>query len=427
LKLIADKRAITKMHAAIIIAIIVIAAFVGIGAYYYSTNNSSTKEIVIGCPLPLSGGQAASGIDMQNGFALAEQDINAAGGIQNLGGEKIKFVFADTQSDATVSLTATQRIISTDNPVMMTGYYNGPPTMSAIQATEPAKIPLLMPLLTTVSLTTSNYSYVFRNAMRADKSGPLLLDSLIAMGQQYGTPIKTIALLSENDFSIQNFTRTEAVAKGLQVVYYGLFAPGTTDFSTIAQQIKAAKPDAVLAFSVMPESTLIAQAFKEFQVDAVCYAGFGGFLEPSFISTLGNASQYYLAISGWMRDQNVPGLADIVNRYEAKYNMLMNEHAGQSYTSAWIIKDVLELSAQLHPNDPLSGDSIRDAFLKIDITSGPATYAAGGNVQFSTNGDNIHGSEVIMQIINGTQHTVWPLSKASATAVWPMPSWENRP
>lgn len=420
------KRAVTKIQAVIIIAIIAIASLATIGLYYYATSPSS-KEIIIGCPLPLSGGQAASGIDMQNAFILAEQDINAAGGIQNLGGAKLKFVYADTQSDATVSLTETQRLINTYNITIMTGYYNGPPTMSAIQATEPDKIPLLMPLLTTVSLTTSGYKYVFRNAMRADKSGPFLIDSLIAIGQQYGTPIKTIAILGENDYSIPNFTRTEAIAKGIQVVSYDLFAPGTTDFSVSAQKIKAAKPDAVLAYSTMPESPLIARALKQFQVDAVCYAGFGGFLEPDFISTLGNTSEYYLAISGWMRDQSTTGLADIVNRYEAKYSMLMNEHAGQSYTSAWIIKDVLELSAQLHPNNPLDGDSIRDAFLQIDITSGPATYSAGGNVKFAENGDNIYGSEVIMQIINGTQHTVWPLSKASTTPVWPMPPWANRP
>jgi len=343
-----DKRAVTKVQTIIIVAVIAIALIAGAGAYYFTTRTSA-EEIIIGVPLPLTGGQAASGIDMRNGFELAMQDINAAGGIENLGGAKIKFVFADTQSDATVSLTETQRIIDTYNPVLMTGYYNGPPTMSAVQVTEPAKIPLLMPLLTTKSLTTSGYQYVFRNAMRADLSGPFLLDSLIAIGQEYGTPINKIAILSENDFSIQNYTRTEALAKGLEVVYFDVFAPGTTDFSSIAQRIKAADPDAVLAFSVMPESPLIARALKQFQVDAVCYAGFGGFLEPDFINTLGNTSEYYLAISGWMRDQSTPGLADIVSRYEAKYNMLMNEHAGQCYTSAWVIKEVLELSAQLHP------------------------------------------------------------------------------
>jgi len=419
-----NRRAITKIQAVVIVAVVVI-ALVAATAYYF-VNVSSAKEIVIGCPVPLSGGQAASGIDMQNGFELAVQDINAAGGIKNLGGAKLKFIFADTQSDATVSLTETQRIVNTYKPVMMTGYYNGPPTMSAVQTTEPNKIPLLMPLLTTKSLTTSGYQYVFRNAMRADKSGPFLLDCLIAMGQHYGTPINKIAILSENDFSIQNYTRTEAEAKGVEVVYFDVFAPGTTDFSIVAQRIKAAEPDAVLAFSVMPESPLIARALKQFQVDAVCYAGFGGFLEPDFITQLGDTSEYYLAISGWMGDQNKTGLADIVNRYEARYSMLMNEHAGQSYTSAWIIKEVLELSAQLHPNNPLDGDSIRDAFLQIDITSGPATYSAGGNVKFAENGDNIYGSEVIMQIINGTQHTVWPLNSASKAPVWPMPSWESR-
>jgi branched-chain amino acid transport system substrate-binding protein len=99
----------------------------------------------------------------------------------------------------------------------------------------------------------------------------------------------------------------------------------------------------------------------------------------------------------------------------------MNEHAGMSYAGVWILKEVLELSGTMHPDNPLDADSIRDAFLKIHITSGLGAMTPAGEVKFNAQGDNIYATQVFMQIMNGTQYTVWPFNVAAADPVWPRP------
>ena len=128
----------------------------------------------------------------------------------------------------------------------------------------------------------------------------------------------------------------------------------------------------------------------------------------------------------WQRDLKIEGLAEVVERYEEEYGIFMNEHAGLSYAATWLIKEVLELSSSLHPDDPLDSDSIREAFLTIDISSGPAVMTAGGRAKFNEKGDNIYGTHVYLQILDGTQQTVWPFDRASTDAIWPMPPWNER-
>lgn len=425
------RKAVTKIQAAIIIALVAVASMIA-GGLYYSTTVSTSKEIVIGAPVPVSGSLAATGIDIKNGYELAQDDINAAGGIKNLGGAKVKFIFADTQSDTTVSASETERLIETYHPVIMTGYYSTATTLAAIPITERNKVPILGPLQQGVKLTTSGYKYFFRNAFRADKTGFIGIDNLMAMVQHFGIPVKTVALIGTNDAALMdviNSTRQAAKDAGLQIVFDETYPPGVTDVSSLVIKLKAAKPDVIIPMSFITESLLLARTLKEYQVDAIAYfavAG-GGILEPDFIKMLGNTSEYYIAGSAWMRDLTKPGLADLVKRYETKYGILMNEHAGQAYSCGWIMKEVIELSATLHPDNPLDGDSIRDAFLKIDITSGPAVLGAADRVKFNENGDNMYPAFVYLQILNGTQHTVWPLNLASAAAVWPQPAWAERP
>jgi branched-chain amino acid transport system substrate-binding protein len=313
----------------------------------------------------------------------------------------------------------------------MTGYYSTTDTLAAIPATERAQIPLLAPVAQGTALTTSGYQYVFCNAIQANKTGIVGIETLMAMAKQFGTPIHKIAVLGTDDPALLNdlnSTVAEANALGLQVVFYQTYPTGVKDVSNLVAELKAAQPDAVILLSFTAEAILAAQTLAEEKVDAITYfapAGTGT-MDPHFISTIGNESNYYIGGAGFMPDLNIPGLSDVVNRYETQYHEYMDEVAGQSYVSAWIIADVLELSAQLHPTDPLNGNSIRDAFLNVNITSGPATYNAAGHVQFNQDGENKYATLIYEQIQNGTQYTVWPLNLASKTAVWPLPKWESR-
>lgn len=423
-----SKEAITKIQAAAII-VVVIAASMAAYLYYYFTT-SAPEEIIIGAPLPFSGAMATIGESCRRGHDLAVEDINAAGGIESLGGAKIKIVYADIKTDPTVTATETERLITTYNPVAILGAYASSLTYVATQISENHKVPFLAPMAQADDITERGFNYTFRQAIRASKVGAKAIDMILNMSQQFGTPVETIAIVYENTLWGQTSSqgaRTHAPELGFTVVLDETYSQGSSDLSPLVNRLKEANPDVVVLASYLNDAILMANTFHELDFNAMAYVAMGGgYLEPDFINSAGENSEYFFAGSGWQRDLDIPGMADVVDRYEERFGVFMNEHAGLCYAATWLMKEVLELSGSLHPDNPLDPDSIRDAFLKIDISSGPAVMTAGGRAKFSEKGDNIYGTHVYLQVLNATQRTVWPFEFASTEAVWPTPTWSER-
>ncbi len=423
-----SKRAVTKIQGAVIVALIAVAS-IAAGWYYY-TMTAATEEIIIGAPLPFSGAMATIGVSCQRGHDLAVEDINAAGGIESLGGAKIKIVYADIKTDPTVTTSETERLITTHNPVAILGAYASSLTYVATEVSERHKVPFLAPMAQADAITDRGFNYTFRQAIRASSVGARAIDMIVEMAQHYETPIETVAIVYEN--TLWGQTGAEAARKrapevGFTIVYDEAYSQGSSDLSPVVTQLKAAQPDVVVLASYLNDAILMANTFQEFEFNAMGYVAMGGgYLEPDFINSAGENSEYFFAGSGWQRDLSITGMADVVERYEAKHGIFMNEHAGLCYAATWLIKEVLELSGSLHPDNPLDPDSIRDAFLNIDISSGPAVMTAGGRAKFNEKGDNIYGTHVYLQVLNGTQRTVWPFDRGSAEAVWPAPLWSER-
>ncbi len=423
-----SKKAITKIQTIAIIVVVAAASIVA-GLYYYFTI-TAPEEIIIGAPLPFSGAMATIGESCRRGHDLAVEDINAAGGIESLGGAKIKIVYADIKTDPTVTATETERLITTYNPVAILGAYASSLTYVATQTSESHKVPFLAPMAQADDITERGFKYTFRQAIRASKVGAKAIDLILNMSEHYETPVETVAIVYENTLWGQTSSgaaRDHASELGFTIVLDEAYSQGSSDLSPVVTRLKDANPDVVVLASYLNDAILMANTFHELDFNAMGYVAMGGgYLEPDFINSAGDNSEYFFAGSGWQRDLNIPGMEDVVNRYEEKYGVFMNEHAGLCYAATWLMKEVLELSGSLHPDDPLNHDSIRDAFLKIDISSGPAVMTAGGRAKFNEKGDNIYGAHVYLQVLNGTQRTVWPFDFASAEAVWPAPTWSER-
>jgi branched-chain amino acid transport system substrate-binding protein len=423
-----SRRGITKIQAIMLVALIIVPS--AAVYWYYQSIQAASKEIVIGAPLPLSGAMATIGLSCQRGHDLAVEDINAAGGIKSLGGAKIKIIYGDIKSDQTVAMSETERLIATYHPAAILGAYGSSLTYVATEASERNKVPFLAPMAQADAITDRGFKYVFRQAIRASSVGAKAIDMIVEMSQHFGTPVKTIAIVYEN--TLWGQTSSEAARKhapevGFTIVYDEAYSQGSSDLSPVVTKLKAANPDVVVLASYLNDAILMARTFHELDFNALGYVAMGGgYLEPDFIKSAGKDSEYFFAGSGWQRDLNIPGMADVVRRYEEKYGIFMNEHAGLCYAATWLIKEVLELSATLHPDKPLDADSIREAFLKIDISSGPAVMTAGGRAKFNEKGDNIYGTHVYLQVLGGAQHTVWPFDRASTDPVWPAPAWSER-
>jgi len=69
------------------------------------------KEILIGSVHPITGPTAYDGLSIADGFLLAIEHKNAAGGIKSLGGAKMKVILLDTESKLKAGESATEKLI----------------------------------------------------------------------------------------------------------------------------------------------------------------------------------------------------------------------------------------------------------------------------------------------------------------------------
>src|SRR5246127_1651877 len=88
----------------------------------------SSEPIMIGVSGPLTGPNAQYGTQWKQGFDLALDEIEAAGGIN---GRKLVYTFEDSQSDPRQSVAIAQKFVSDLKIVMELGDFSSPASMAA--------------------------------------------------------------------------------------------------------------------------------------------------------------------------------------------------------------------------------------------------------------------------------------------------------
>jgi branched-chain amino acid transport system substrate-binding protein len=86
-----------KIVSLLLTAVMVLTLGAGCGGQ--GGGSEDAKEIKMGTILPLSGSQAPLGKIGQQARDMAIEEINAAGGIESMGGAKIKMVYADSKQN----------------------------------------------------------------------------------------------------------------------------------------------------------------------------------------------------------------------------------------------------------------------------------------------------------------------------------------
>ena len=147
-------------------------------------------DLKLGVAEALSGGAAQYGASIRNGFQLAADEINAAGGIN---GNKVVLVIEDEQGKKEEAINVFKKLIFKDNVLMVFG-----PTLSnSAQAADPiaqAAKTVVFGTSNTADGITSIGNYVFRNSVTEADVLPATISTVKAK-----TGLKNVAVLYGND------------------------------------------------------------------------------------------------------------------------------------------------------------------------------------------------------------------------------------
>ena len=326
-------------------------------------------EIKIGVAEALSGGAAQYGVSIRNGFALAADAINAAGGIN---GDKIVLVVEDEQGKKEEAINAFKKLVFQDKVLMLFG-----PTLSnSAQAADPiaqASKVVVFGTSNTADGITSIGNFVFRNSVTEADVLPVTIRTAVKNAH-----IKKVAVLYGNDdvftkSGYDNFKKALEEQK-LPVTTTETFAKGDVDFKAQLTKIKATNPDAIVLSALLAEGAPIMVQARQLGI-TVPFIGGNGMNSVKVFDLAKGASDGLWVGSPWSLQNRTKENNSFIVAFTQKYKSAPDQFAAQAF-------DALNIATAALKKIKLSGDlpkdraALRDALPSVQWTgaTGPFNF-----------------------------------------------------
>jgi len=253
----------------------------------------AAEEVKLNVILPLTGPGAFLGKEEQAAMQLGEKLVNEKGGIK---GRTLRFMFHDDQSKPQVAVQLLQEILA-EKPSLVIG--------SAIVANCSAMMPLMAqgPVQYCLSPTIKPEpgSYVFTSNISTDDQNRAiiryfrlsglkrigLITATDAMGQLAEQSIEQVLKLPEN--------------KEMVLVHKAEFNPADVSVAAQIERLKAAKPDALLAWNTGAPIATVFKALVQGGLDVPVATNYGNMTYAQMKAYAGFLpKQLYFPTPGWL-------------------------------------------------------------------------------------------------------------------------------
>jgi len=403
----------------------------------FSAGAQAQQEIRIGVIYPLTGPAASTGAELKSALELAADIINngakgvaglpfaSGGGLPNLKGAKIKLVFADHQGNPQTGASEAERLISQEKVVALVGSYFSNVTATASQVAERYGVPFLNPESSSATLTQRGFKWFFRTTPHDDLFVHNFFDFLKELEAKKKMKIGTIATFNENTLWGNETTKLEAKLapdNGYNILKQVTYPAKSTQLTSEVQTLKAAAPSLVMQSSYLGDALLSMKTYKElgFSPDMIL-ANNAGFTDTEFIRTLGKDAEYVITREVWALDLATknPLIREVNALFNARTKSNFTGNSSRTFTGLMVIADAINRAGSTEP------EAIRKALVATDIPASALIMPWGG-VKFDQSGQNTLGRGILVQIVGGTYHTVYPFNLATQDVIWPMPKWDQR-
>ncbi|MGH8821153.1 MAG: ABC transporter substrate-binding protein [Rhodoferax sp.] len=342
-------------------SLLALALATGIGA------SAHAADIKLGVAEALSGGAAQYGISIRNGFQLAADEINAAGGVN---GDKLQLVIEDEQGKKEEAINVFKKLIFQDKVLMVFG-----PTLSnSAQAADPiaqaAKI-VAFGTSNTADGITSIGDYVFRNSVTEADVLPETLRVAIKHAH-----IKKVAVMYGNDdvFTKSGYDNFKKALEDLKipVTTTETFAKGDVDFKAQLTKIKATHPDAIVLSALLAEGAPIMVQARQLGITVPFIGGNGMNSTKVFTLAKGASDDLYVG-SPWSASNDSPENTQFIKAYQAKFNGAPDQFAAQSFDAMHILVQALK-QVKLTGNLATDRSALRDALPNVKWTGATGAF-----------------------------------------------------
>lgn len=354
-----------------------------LGAAVLATNLTAQETIKLGEFASLTGKEASYGQSVHQGAVLALEEANAAGGVLD---RKLELITEDNQSKPGESATVVKKLISREKVVIVLGDLTSGRTLEAAPICQNARIPLLSPGATNVSVTTKG-DYIFRICFIDDFQGTVMAQFALE-----SLKLRRVAVLSSvssaQSVGLARYFREKFTGGGGTVVLEQKYGEGDKDFRAQLTAIKAAGVEGVFVPGYYAEAALICKQARELGL-TVPLLGVDGWESPELIQIGGAAVEGSYFSTHYSAENQAPAVVAFNQRFRQRWGVDSNAISALGYDNVMLAIDAIRRAGTT------DGPKLRDALAVTKDFAG-----ATGRITFDAQ-RNPTKSAVVLTVKNG--------------------------
>jgi branched-chain amino acid transport system substrate-binding protein len=238
------------------------------------------EDIRIGALLPLTGGGAAFGANMQKMYEALAAEINAAGGVS---GSQIKIFTEDDQTNPDAGVRAAKKLIDVNHVNAIVGTFASSVTLAVLPLVVEAKIPLFAVSSSPAITTAKDDDFVYRTSPSDAVGSTVFVAAALKKG------FKKVALLLQNSpfgLGLGDSFATQFEKAGGTITDKVVYNLDQASYRAEIDKAFSGKPDVILFGGYTPDGI---QIFKEaYQLgNQGMWMGFAWAFGPDFVAAIG--------------------------------------------------------------------------------------------------------------------------------------------
>src|SRR4030081_152637 len=242
---------------------------------------SAQESVKIGLILPMTGGQASTGKQIDNAIKLYMQQKG-----DTVAGKKIEVILKDDAAVPDNTKRLAQELIVNDKVNFIAGFGVTPAALAAAPLATQAKVPEIV-MAAGTSIITERSPYIVRTSFTLAQSSTIIGDWAAKNG------IKKVATLTSDyapgndalNFFKQNFT-----AGGGEIVEEVKVPLANPDFAPFLQRMKDSKPDAMFVFVPAGQGGNFMKQYAERRLNGIKVIGPGDVMDDDLLNGMGDAA-----------------------------------------------------------------------------------------------------------------------------------------
>lgn len=344
------------------------------GALAFAAAAHAQDTIKIGVTQPLTGAVAASGNYVVQGARIAEEEINAAGGVL---GKKIELVVEDNKSNPKEAVATAEKLIVRDQVPVLMGAWSSTYTLAVMPKLMEYGVPMVVETSSSGKITTSCNPWVFRISPTSEMEARAFSDKV----DQFGIK-KADFLVVNNDWGLgaaEQFSKM-LKEKGIEVGVIESMDAKATDISAQLAKIKASGGDTLFLTTGVEQITLVLKQAIAQQLEHRVITTGGSSSPSQLVDQAGpaaNGSYHLLFFAPWFPETapNPEIATKFVESWKAKdYNFAGLTEGFRGYDGIKTIVAGIEAAGKAEPKP------IQEALWGVEVAG------VNGNISFIKQG-----------------------------------------